>query len=90
MTSRIGPMCIWNGSAVLPKTTIDDVNAMVAQLGLVSGNISADPAVDSSWHLTAGSPCIDTGTTTDAPARDFEGDTRPQGTAPDIGPDEAN
>jgi len=36
----------------------------------------------------AGSPCIDAGTSVEAPARDFEGEVRPQGSAADVGPDE--
>lgn len=54
-----------------------------------TGNISADPLfVDSTndnFHLQNGSPCIDTGTATDAPNYDFEGTSRPQGAGYDIG-----
>lgn len=78
----------WNGSSTSAKTTIADVNALSQLLGSVSGNINADPLSDATWHLTPGSPCIDTGTTVDAPTQDFEGDARPLGSAPDIGPDE--
>lgn len=53
-----------------------------------TGSFVADPLVDATFHLTALSPCVDTGTATEAPAVDFEGDLRPQGTAIDIGPDE--
>jgi len=63
-----------------------------------TGDISSDPLfVDPSqgdFHLQAGSPCIDTGTGTDAPSEDFEGDPRPldgdlDGTpVEDIGTDE--
>jgi hypothetical protein len=79
----------WNGSNISLKKTIADVNALAAQLGIVSGNIEGDPLADATWHLSAGSPCIDTGTATDAPAADFEGEARPKGAAHDIGPDEA-
>jgi hypothetical protein len=57
--------------------------------GTASGNISADPLLDATWHLGPMSPCIDQGTMTEAPPTDFEGDVRPQGLAVDIGPDEA-
>ena len=44
--------------------------------------------IDATAHLKVGSPCIDTGTPTEAPPKDFEGDVRPKGPAFDIGPDE--
>ena len=40
------------------------------------------------FRLKAGSPMIDAGTCTDAPADDFEGDARPNGSGCDIGADE--
>jgi uncharacterized repeat protein (TIGR01451 family) len=46
-----------------------------------TNDISADPLfVDESggdYHLQAGSPCIDAGTSNDAPDTDFDGDPRP-------------
>lgn len=55
-------------------------------------DISADPLlvdpVNGNIHLTPGSPCIDAGDPANYPATDFEGDLRPQGSAPDIGADE--
>ena len=56
----------------------------------LGGNISADPLFVSrrDEHLTAGSPAVDAGTCTGAPATDFEGDPRPSGGACDIGADE--
>jgi hypothetical protein len=40
------------------------------------------------YHLTADSPCIDTGTSEGAPSDDIDGDTRPQGQGYDMGADE--
>jgi hypothetical protein len=56
-----------------------------------SGNISADPQFVSrtagDYHLRAGSPAIDAGTSEGAPSNDFEGDPRPAGEV-DMGADE--
>ncbi|HYR95785.1 MAG TPA: choice-of-anchor Q domain-containing protein, partial [Candidatus Binatus sp.] len=54
-----------------------------------NANFSADPLLDATFHLGAGSPCIDAGTTTEAPANDIDGDARPRGAGIDVGPDEA-
>ena len=63
-----------------------------------TGNINADPMFvdpdgpdsvvgteDDDLHLTTGSPCIDTGTASGAPATDLEGNPRPQGAGYDMG-----
>ncbi len=54
-----------------------------------SGNISSDALfVDASsgdYHLQETSPCIDSGTSQDAPLVDFEGISRPQGAGFDMG-----
>ena len=54
-----------------------------------TGNIGTDPLfVDAStgdYHLQTGSPCIDAGTSQNAPSTDFEGTNRPQGVGFDIG-----
>jgi hypothetical protein len=55
-------------------------------------DISADPLLvdpaNGNFHLDTGSSCIDKGDPSNYPATDFEGDPRPQGSAPDIGADE--
>jgi hypothetical protein len=56
-----------------------------------TGNISADPLfvnwAAGDYHLRAGSPAIDAGTSVGAPLVDFEGDPRPVGNV-DMGADE--
>jgi hypothetical protein len=81
--------CVPSGSGTT-LTMIADVNL----LGGASANLDNDcsvinPVVGGDFHLGTGSMCIDAGTATAAPATDFEGDARPRGAAPDIGPDEA-
>lgn len=58
--------------------------------GLGGSNIDNDPKLDSSdhYHLTAGSPCVDKGDPKATVSEDYDGDPRPQGSAPDIGADE--
>jgi len=55
----------------------------------VNGNFYADPLfvapANDDYHLSANSPCIDSGTNTNAPATDIEGTLRPQGSAVDVG-----
>jgi hypothetical protein len=55
-----------------------------------TGNISEDPLFvgTGDYHLNAGSPCIDTGTSIGAPGFDIDGDSRPQGGGYDMGSDE--
>jgi len=54
------------------------------------GNISLDPLFvgGGDYHLRKGSPCIDAGTSENAPSYDIDGDSRLQGEAYDIGADE--
>jgi len=52
------------------------------------GNINEDPLLDMESHLESGSQCIDAGTSVNAPPIDIDGDTRPQGSAVDMGADE--
>jgi len=71
---------------VTDHTDIATVNAIIAPPA--DANLSADPRVDASWHLLPGSPCIEQGTTTEAPPVDFDGELRPRGDDIDIGADE--
>jgi hypothetical protein len=79
----------WSGTARTDVTTLPAVNMLTSPPA--SANLNADPRVDGTYHLSLSpaSPCIDTGTATEAPPTDFDGDPRPKpGTPVDIGPDE--
>jgi len=55
-----------------------------------AGNIDLDPELTPEWHLTAGSPCVNQGTSSGAPDDDVDGEARPfpPGGSFDIGADE--
>ncbi|NLH49328.1 MAG: hypothetical protein GX444_12125 [Myxococcales bacterium] len=93
---------LWSSDAlalVNSEMTAADVNAC-EWLGCeeASGNISADPAfadfANGDYHLTAGSPCIDTGVDPtpwydgNLDDRDWDSELRPVGNGWDIGMDE--
>jgi len=61
------------------------VNLDGAELG--AGNISKDPAAYqvTDYHLSAGSPCIDTGSASGAPDHDLDFVARPKGAGVDMG-----
>ncbi len=71
-------------------SSASDVNALTDIIS--SGNIDTAPGFSYSGNvfpvLGAGSPLRNAGTSKGAPAWDWEGDSRPQESAPDIGPDE--
>jgi hypothetical protein len=62
-----------------------DVSPGVHDIGV--DPLLVDPA-NGDFHLAPDSPCIDAGDPVNYPPTDFEGDSRPQGLAPDIGADE--
>jgi hypothetical protein len=70
--------------AGMPYATVEKVNTTLAG---AKNNIAVDPKLDANFHLTSDA-CVDKGTTTEAPKKDFEGDDRPQGKGIDIGADE--
>lgn len=84
-----GLVCLTEG----PLSSHNDLwlNAAGDYSGCTPGltDISADPRLidplAGDFYLAFGSPCIDAGTSTDAPAVDFDGITRPQGGGVDIG-----
>jgi hypothetical protein len=81
----------WTGVAFLATSSADQTNN--GNFGLpawYSQNIAADPLLDSTYHLSSGSPCIDTGHPTEVAEGDFDRELRPNPdtSLPDIGPDE--
>jgi len=80
---------VYNGGAT-PIITYNDMQdepyvAPLNEEGLsVSGNIFTDPKLDG-YVLREDSPCVDTGTSTGAPATDIDGKSRPQRNGIDIG-----
>ena len=79
---------LWNGAVATDLTTTATVTATVPTLPPPTAIYNLDPLIDSQWHTSKNSPCINAGTLTEAPPFDFEGDKRPLGRAIDIGPDE--
>ncbi len=69
-----------------------NVRGLVLKVAAV-GTISADPKLGNyqengggDYHLSAGSPCIDAGTSQGAPSTDLDGASRPKGAGFDVGP----
>jgi hypothetical protein len=77
---------LYRDEATTNLTTVSGVNALTATMA--SANISVNPAWNATFHLMVGSPCIDVGVATGAPATDIDGDARPNGAGFDIGADE--
>lgn len=72
----------------IPVVTYSDIEGGWNGIGNIDANpLLVDPGNDD-YHLGAGSPCIDTGTSEGAPETDFEGDPRPWGAGYDMGADE--
>lgn len=71
---------VWENNLVFGNTTAD-YQGISDQTG-TAGNVSVDPlfvdAASGDYHLQSGSPAIDAGGSTDAPAIDFDGTSRPQ------------
>ena len=63
-------------------------NQMDGTGNIVSDPLFVDPASEN-YHLQAGSPCMDSGTSEGAPSTDIDGTPRPQGAGYDMGAYEA-
>ncbi len=84
-------------NTILPGTVTVEKNAVFGAVNSCSssdwsaygsGNIVAEPLLTANGYLQKGSPCIDAGTDTGAPAVDIDGVPRPSGMATDIGAQE--
>ncbi len=86
--NTFGGLALYYDEGSTDITTISDLNNLSNTYG---GNISQNPAVDESMHLTSSSPCIDSGIDPSPWAvvsNDIDGDPRPNGSNYDIGADE--
>lgn len=87
-----GNTATWGGNEILllevDYITVTYSDVMGGWKG--TGNINDDPKFVGSgdYHLTGGSPCINTGTAAGAPLHDIDGEMRPQGAYFDMGSDE--
>jgi hypothetical protein len=72
--NALGPISLQNGN--VDEGTIEEDPAL----------LDYQPDGSGDYHLTAGSPAIDTGVAEQAPADDLDGVVRPQGAGFDIGP----
>lgn len=76
------------GSPTIDHNLIDGFRNYTGEtrgLDFVEGDPLFEGTSGSSFRVSPGSPAIDKGSATDAPAFDFEGTTRPQGQGYDIG-----
>ncbi len=81
------------GDAGRPVIHANGRDYLPAEVGLLgAGNLSAEPqfvsrawGTEGDYHLRPGSPAVDAGTATGAPAADLEGTPRPQGAGVDMG-----
>ena len=75
---------IYNDSSSTTNVTYSCVGEVYAGMGNISDDPKFVPAADD-YHLQSDSPCIDAGTSNDAPSIDLDGVTRPQGDGVDMG-----
>jgi parallel beta-helix repeat protein len=87
-----GQSCIGSGNVVSNNLVYGNGSAISMKVGSATGTISADPKFVSynptgtgDYRLQSGSPAVNKGTATSAPASDIVGVARPKGGAYDIG-----
>jgi len=89
------PGLVAEHNAVISRFSVDGGNSVIdlaawQALGYGAGSFASTPAAlfetpGSDFHLGADSPALDTGTASDAPADDLDGDLRPVGPGFDVG-----
>jgi hypothetical protein len=84
-----GSLCVNSGSDVRNNICWGNDNNSITTAGTVSNNLFTDPkfvnAAANDYHLQSTSPAINAGMTLSETTPDFDGVTRPQGSAYDIG-----
>lgn len=75
----------WDGVTGTDYVSVDEVNDANGNADL---NVDAACALDNAYHLMAGSPCANIGTSSEAPDHDIDGDPRPLNGFVDLGADE--
>lgn len=89
---------LWeNWAPTGPQIHLESASVSVTHCDVQGGwtgesNIDADPVfvcpLLDDYHISSGSPAIDAGSSAGGPGEDFDGETRPNGSAADIGADE--
>lgn len=81
------PLAVADGSYEVTHNCINGDRSATGETG--SNHVEGSPgfinAASADFHLLAGSPCIDAGTSTGAPDTDFDGNSRPSGNGHDAG-----
>ncbi len=79
-----------SNGATVTNETLAQLQASALTTPAPAANLNVDCLFSAATGvLGAGSPCGNTGTATEAPAKDLQGDARPKSAVIDIGPDEA-
>ena len=86
---EIGVEPTLHGTVIVDHNLLDEFSGVwhweITGTYHVSGSPGFADAANADFHITPGSPAIDTGSSTDAPAVDFDDNPRPAGSGYDIG-----